>query len=198
VIAALQHGDPHGSVWRPAEVDVSIRPGWFYHPAEDERVKSVEALTDIWFTSVGRNAKLLLNVPPTRDGLLHATDVARLAALRAHLTAVLAEDFLAGRRVQWRVRGAAAIAGEVDLGRTVTAAVVRLEEDITQGQRVARYAVYGAADGAWQELSRGTTIGHRKLDRFSPTPVRRLRVVVEDAIAPLPSRLRIGVYGPGN
>jgi len=197
VIAALQHGDPHGSVWRPAEVDVSIRPGWFYHPAEDERVKTVEALTDIWFTSVGRNAKLLLNVPPTRDGLLHATDVARLAALRAHLSAVLAEDFVAGRRVQWRVRGPGATAGEVDLGRTVTAAVVRLEEDITLGQRVARYAVYGALDGAWQELSRGTTIGHRKLDRFTPTPVRRLRVVVEDAIAPLPSRLRIGVYGPG-
>src|SRR6267378_2349709 len=198
VIAALQHGDPHGSVWRPAEVDVSIRPGWFYHPAEDERVKTVEALTDIWFTSVGRNAKLLLNVPPTRDGLLHATDVARLAALRAHLSALLAEDFVTGRRVQWRVRGPGATAGEVDLGRTVTAAVVQLEEDITQGQRVARYAVYGALDGAWQELTRGTTIGHRKLDRFSPTPVRRLRVVVEDAIAPLPSRLRIGLYGPGN
>jgi len=159
VIAALQHGDPHGSVWRPAEVDVSIRPGWFYHPTEDERVKTVDALTDIWFTSVGRNAKLLLNVPPTRDGLLHATDVARLAALRARL---VGED--------------------------------RLEEDITQGQRVARYAVYGAVDGAWRELTRGTTIGHRKLDRLSPTPVRHLRVVVEDAIAP-PGRLRIGLYG---
>ncbi len=193
VIAALQHGDPHGSVWRPAEVDVSIRPGWFYHPAEDERVKTVAALTDIWFTSVGRNAKLLLNVPPTRDGLLHATDAARLAALRVHLNALLGEDFVAGRRVQWRARGAAA-AGEVDLGRTVTAAVVRLEEDITQGQRVARYAVYGSVDGAWRELTRGTTIGHRKLDRFGPTPVRRLRVVVEEAIAPLASRLRIGVY----
>jgi alpha-L-fucosidase len=198
VIAALQHGDPHGSVWRPAEVDVSIRPGWFYHPAEDERVKTVDALTDIWFASVGRNAKLLLNVPPTRDGLLHATDVARLAALRAHLTGVLGEDFAAGRRVQWRGRGPAATAGEVDLGRTVTAAVIRLEEDITQGQRVARYAVYGSVDGPWQELSRGTTIGHRKVDRFSPAPVRRLRVIVEEAIEPLPSRVRIGVYGLGN
>jgi alpha-L-fucosidase len=196
VIAALQHGDPHGSAWRPAEVDVSIRPGWFYHPAEDDRVKTVDQLTDIWFTSVGRNSKLLLNVPPTRDGLLHATDVARLAALRAQMSAALGEDFVAGRRAQWRGRGPAAAAGEVDLGRTVTASVVRLEEDITQGQRVARYAVYGAADGPWQELTRGTTIGHRKLDRFSPTPVRRLRVVVEEAIAP-PGRLRIGLYGGG-
>ena len=193
VIAALQHGDPHGSVWRPAEVDVSIRPGWFYHPAEDERVKTVDALTDIWFTSVGRNAKLLLNVPPTRDGLLHETDVTRLAALRADLNIMMAEDFVAGRRVQWRVRRPGTTAGEVDLGRTVSATLLRLEEDITQGQRVARYAVYGAVDSGWQELSRGTTIGHRKLDRFRSIPVRRVRVVVEDSIAP-PGRLVIGLY----
>src|SRR5205823_13807363 len=159
VIAALQHGGPHGSVWRHAETDTSIRPGWFYHPAEDERLKSVDQLTDIWFTSVGRNSKLLLNVPPTREGLLHATDVARLAGLRAHLTALFADDFAAGRPVDWRVTGARSAAAELDLGRTVTVGVSRLEEDITGGQCVARYAVLGAqADGAaWRELARGTT-----------------------------------------
>ncbi len=197
VIAALQHGDPQGSVWRPAETDVSIRPGWFHHAVEDERVKTVDQLTDIWFTSVGRNSKLLLNVPPTRDGVLHATDVTRLAALRARLTTLFAEDYAFGRRVQWRANGPRAGAGEIDLGRTVTAGIVRLEEDIVQGQRVVRYAVYGAVDGPWQTLAVGTTIGHRKLDRFAATPVRRLRVVVEDAVAPLPSQLRIGVYAPG-
>jgi alpha-L-fucosidase len=195
VIAALQHGDPQGSRWRPAETDVSIRPGWFHRAAEDDRVKTVDQLTDIWFTSVGRNSKLLLNVPPTREGLLHATDVARLAALRARLTALFAEDYALGRRVLWRATGPRAGVAEVDLGRTVRAGIVRLEEDIVQGQRVARYAVHGAADGGWQEFARGTTVGHRKLDRFDPTPVRRLRVTVEDAVAPLPSRLRIGVYG---
>ena len=187
VIAALQHGDPHGSVWRPAETDTSIRPGWFYHAAEDERVKTVEQLADIWFTSVGRNSKLLLNVPPTREGLLHATDVDRLTGLRARLTALFAEDFAVGRPHS-------AVA-EVDLGRTVTAGIIRLEEDITQGQCVARYAVLGAVDGDWRELSRGTTIGHRKLDRFAPTPVRKVRVVVEDAVA-TPRPLRISLYEP--
>ena len=187
VIAALQHGDPHGSVWRPAETDTSIRPGWFYHVAEDERVKTVEQLADIWFTSVGRNSKLLLNVPPTREGLLHATDVDRLTGLRARLTALFAEDFAVGRPHS-------AVA-EVDLGRTVTAGIIRLEEDITQGQCVARYAVLGAVDGDWRELSRGTTIGHRKLDRFAPTPVRKVRVVVEDAVA-TPRPLRISLYEP--
>ncbi|HKC41403.1 MAG TPA: alpha-L-fucosidase, partial [Gemmatimonadales bacterium] len=194
VIAALQHGDPHGSVWRPAETDVSIRPGWFYHAAEDEHVKTVDQLTDIWFTSVGRNSKLLLNVPPTRDGLLHATDVARLAELRARLTALFAEDFAFGRRVLWRDTGPRTGIAEIDLGRTVNAGIVRLEEDIVQGQRVARYAVHGTVDGTWQELSRGTTVGYRKLDRFEAVPVRRLRVTVEAAVASLPSRLRIGLY----
>jgi len=195
VIAALQHGDPQGSVWRPAEVDVSIRPGWFHHPAEDERVKTVDQLMGIWFTSVGRNSKLLLNVPPTRDGLLHATDVARLTALRAQLTTLFAEDFALNRRVRWRATGPGSAVAEVDLGRTVSAGVVRLEENIVQGQRVARYAVHGSVDGAWQELVRGTTVGYRKLDRFDPAVVRRLRVTVEGVVRPNP--LRIGVYGPG-
>ena len=193
VIAALQHGDPHGSVWRPAETDTSIRPGWFYHAAEDERVKTVEQLADIWFTSVGRNSKLLLNVPPTREGLLHATDVDRLTALRARLSGLFAADFAAGRTLRWRATGPHSALAEVDLGRTVTVGIVRLEEEITQGQCVARYAVLGAVDGDWRELSRGTTIGHCKLDRFAPTAVRKVRVVVEDAVS-TPRPLHIGLF----
>jgi alpha-L-fucosidase len=195
VRTALQHGDPppHGSVWRPPEVDVSIRPGWFYHSAEDERVKTVVQLTDIWFTSVGRNAKLLLNVPPTRDGLLHAADVARLAAFQAHRSALFAEDFATGRPVHWRATAAHSAVAEVDLGRTVTVGIARLEEDIARGQCVARYAVLGSVDGVWRELTRGSTIGYRKLDRFEPAPVRLVRIVVEDAVAP-PRPLRVGLY----
>jgi alpha-L-fucosidase len=75
---------------RPAEVDVSIRPGWFYHPAQDGAVRTEENLVELYFTSVGRNAKLLLNVPPTRDGLLHDTDVTRLLGLRSRLDAMRA------------------------------------------------------------------------------------------------------------
>src|SRR5213596_4087311 len=194
VIAALQHGDPHGAVWRPAETDTSIRPGWFYHAAEDDRVKSVEQLADIWFTSVGRNSKLLLNVPPTRAGLLHATDVARLAQLRAQLTSLFAEDFAAGRPVDWRVTGRRTAVAHVDLGKAVTIGLARLEEDIARGQCVARYAIQGTADGRdWRELARGTTVGYRKVDRFEPTAARNVRVVVEDAVA-TPRPLRFGLY----
>ena len=194
VIAALQHGDPHGAVWRPAETDTSIRPGWFYHAAEDERVKPVDQLVGIWLTSVGRNSKLLLNVPPTRDGVLHATDVARLAQLRAQLTSLFAEDFAAGRPVDWRVTGGRTAVAHVDLGKAVTIGLARLEEDIARGQCVARYAIQGTADGRdWRELARGTTVGYRKVDRFEPTAARNVRVVVEDAVA-TPRPLRFGLY----
>src|SRR6476619_1573424 len=92
IVESLQHGDPMGTVWRPAEVDVSIRPGWFYHPAEDDRVRTVEDLEGLYFSSVGRNGKLLLNVPPTLEGVLHSTDVARLGQLRGRLASLFAQD----------------------------------------------------------------------------------------------------------
>jgi alpha-L-fucosidase len=192
VTAMLQHGDPQGTVWRPAEADVSIRPGWFYHPAEDDRVRSVDNLVDLYRSSVGRNSKLLLNVPPTRDGLLHPTDVARLAGMRERISALFADDLGAGARVTWRRTGARTAEGDVDLGRTVVAGTVRIEEEIARGQAVARYAVYGSDGGPWQVLSRGTTIGYAKLDRFAPTAVRRVRLVIEDAgAAPEPVTVRL-------
>src|SRR5206468_13064216 len=122
---ALQHGDPAGSVWRPGETDTSIRPGWFHHPAEDDKVKSVAALTEIYFNSVGRNSKLLLNVPPTRDGVLHDNDVARLASWHDRLAALFAEDFAAGRRPTQHITSPRSAVVEVDLGRRVTAGLVR-------------------------------------------------------------------------
>src|SRR6266550_3840989 len=179
---ALQHGDRDGTVWRPAEVDVSIRPGWFYHPAEDQRVRTVDNLIDLYFSSVGRNGKLLLNVPPTRDGLLHATDIARLAAFHTRLTAILDRDLARGvaRKPVGIDRAVGGV--ELDFGRTVSISLARLEEDIARGQSVARYTLYGAADGGWRELSRGSTIGYTKLDRFAHTPVRRVRLSIEDSV----------------
>jgi len=134
-------------------------------------------------------------VPPTRDGVLHTTDVARLAELRAHVASLFAEDCAAGRPVSWRLTGGRTAVAEVDLGKTVTIGLARLEEDIARGQCVARYAVQGRVDGAgeWRELARGTTVGYRKVDRFEPAALRRVRVVVEDAVA-TPRPLRIGLY----
>jgi alpha-L-fucosidase len=192
VIDALQHGDPHGSVWRPAEVDVSIRPGWFYHPAEDSRVRSPDNLLDLYFTSVGRNGKLLLNVPPTRDGLLHDADVRALSAFNDR-RAVLVHDLAADARHQWRVASPTTAVLEIDLGRNIEINVARLAEDITRGQRVARYTLDGAADSSWKPVARGTTIGYAKLERFEPVSVRRVRLAIDDAVA-APEPVRVELY----
>ena len=184
IIDALQHGDAHGSVWRPAEVDVSIRPGWFNHPAENDSVRSVDNLVELYFTSVGRNGKLLLNVPPTTDGLLHPTDVARLGGMRDALDRLFASDLaVQSTNNDWRITGARTAQLTVDLARTSAVSVVRLAEGISRGQVVASYRVEGARrDGVWRELSRGTTIGYAKLDRVQAT-VSRLRVTIGDAVA---------------
>jgi alpha-L-fucosidase len=192
---ALQHGDPAGTVWRPAEVDVSIRPGWFYHPAEDDRVRTVDNLESLYFSSVGRNGKLLLNVPPTRDGLLHSTDVARLGGCRVRLNSVFEHDLARDARRTFSVIAPGKAELELDFGRSVPVAVARLEEDITRGQSVARYTLYGATDGDWQVLSHGSTIGYTKLDRFEPVTVRRVRLAIEDAVG-MPQDVAVKLYNP--
>jgi alpha-L-fucosidase len=85
-------GHPDGAEWIPPECDVSIRPGWYYHAAEDDDVKSVDELLAIWHGSVGRGANLLLNLPVDRRGLVHANDVAALRGLRARLDELYGED----------------------------------------------------------------------------------------------------------
>ncbi|HKS04970.1 MAG TPA: alpha-L-fucosidase [Gemmatimonadaceae bacterium] len=193
VMRSLQQGDRDGTVWRPGETDVSIRPGWFYHPAEDERVRTVDNLVGLYFTSVGRNSKLLLNVPPTRAGLLHETDVARLAGMRARLDATFKTDYAQGRRPIWRQSSARTATMEIDLGQSVRASITDLRENIANGQIVARYMLEGSDGGAWFELARGTTIGYRKLDRFTPVQLSRVRLTIEDSAEP-PRPLTIGVY----
>jgi len=189
----LEQGDPRGTVWRPGETDVSIRPGWFYHPAEDDRVRDADNLVQLYFTSVGRNSKLLLNVPPTKAGLLHERDVSNLSAMQRRLTALFSRDLVEEARVDWRVTGARSAVLEVDLGRTVDVSVADLREDIVHGQTVARYSLSGTDGEGWRVLSSGTTIGYRKLDRFEPTSVRRVTLTIDRTLE-RPRRVSLALY----
>lgn len=190
IIQALQHGNPppQGTVWRPGEAPVSIRPGWFHHAAEDARVKTPSQLMELWFNCVGRNANLLLNVPPARDGTFGDADV---HALR---------DFGAAQRTFWeggetyRDLPSDGDAFEVALRRPARVRAVSLHEPIARGQRVSAYRVEALAGGEWRLCARGTTIGHRKVDRFDPVETRRLRVVVEGSLGtPRLSAVQVGV-----
>ncbi|MFK4082832.1 alpha-L-fucosidase [Kribbella sp. NPDC020789] len=127
--------------WYPAEVDVSIRPGWFYHASEDDAVKPVPELLDIYRKSVGRNAVLLLNVPPDRRGRFADPDVQALTAF--------------GAAVRSYYGTAVELPGSFN--------VLSLREDIAAGQQVSSFAVDALVDGAWTEIAVGTTIGHRRL-----------------------------------
>jgi alpha-L-fucosidase len=189
---SLQNGDANGTVWRPGETDVSIRPGWFYHPAEDDRVKSVDELVDLYFTSVGRNSKLLLNVPPTPDGLLHQTDVSRLAAMRARLDTLFAVN-IADTHQSWRASGDRRAVAEIDVIPSPPVAMARLSEDITRGQAVASYTLDGLSDAGWSVLARGTTIGYCKLEKFAASDISRVRLTINDAVA-RPSPVRVALY----
>ena len=183
VMRSLQDGDRDGTVWRPGETDVSIRPGWFNHPAEDSRVRTADDLVQLYFTSVGRNSKLLLNVPATRDGLFHTNDVASLNAMRAQLDALFAHDLTADATHRLRTTGAHSAELLITLRHAAKIGLLDLREDITRGQRVASYHVDAFDGTTWRELTRGTTIGHRKLERVTLGAYSQLRVVVNDAIA---------------
>ena len=206
VAEVLQTGHPHGSVWRPGETDVSIRPGWFWHPAEDAKVRAVESLVELHFTSVGRNSKLLLNVPPTREGLLHATDVDRLERYGEAIRQLYAVDIAArarsrGRNARrlvdgdcesWWSPGRGTGSVELDLGGALACSVLCLEEAVRHGQTVERYRVEARVRGAWKTAASGTTIGHRKLDRIDPVTADRIRLSVESTLGtPRISRLSI-------
>jgi alpha-L-fucosidase len=177
---------------------VSIRPGWFYHPAEDAKVKTGADLVQLYLTSVGRNSKLLLNVPPTRAGLLHDTDVARLPEIERGMARLMERgDLLRGRKLPWRSASDGSMSGEVDLGGNgYFVAVTDLREPIEHGQVVSQYTVEGmeaSAPGVWRVLARGTTIGYRKLDVFSPVDVRRLRITLR-TIGPLVVPVQVAAY----
>ena len=108
------------------------------------------------------------------------------------MRALFDDDLAAGARALWRATGPRSATLELELVRTALAGVADLREDVARGQAVARYALQGRTDGDWRTLSRGTTIGYRKLDRFEPVPVRRVRLLVEDAeAAPRPVRVSL-------
>jgi len=194
VTRQLQHGDRDGTVWRPGETDVSIRPGWFYHPEENDLVRTPDDLVELYFSSVGRNSKLLLNVPPTSEGLLHAHDVASLRDMRARLDRAFATDLVGGRVLEWREAGPRAAVAELDLGGRVVAGVSDLREDIARGQWVEAWTLEGSDGDGWATLARGETIGYRKLDRFDATAVRRVRLSIRTLGEPIP--VSLGLYAP--
>lgn len=162
--------------WYPSEVDVSIRPGWFWHESENGKVKSLKHLADIYFQSVGYNSVLLLNIPPDRRGHIHEADVARLKEFAAYRQQAFADNRVKKGHKMWD-----AASGDQRVYKLKSSSkinVVLLQEDIARGQRVESFRVEGRVGGQWQLLGEGTTVGYKRMLRFPEVEAEALRITI--------------------
>ena len=176
----LARGNVFGKQWIPGEIDVSIRPGWFWRESENAQVKSVEQLADIWLTSVGRNALLLLNVPPDTRGRIHEIDSTRLMEFRAWREKVLGVNLAAGAGIRKRARGSI---WEMTLPQARTVNYVQLQEEIALGQRISGFRVEAEDAGGWRTIAEGTTIGYKRILPVATVTARKVRVTITASLA---------------
>ncbi|MDR2525578.1 MAG: alpha-L-fucosidase [Oscillospiraceae bacterium] len=197
-------------IWYPAEVDVSIRPGWFYHEKEDYAIKPLAKLREIYYKSVGANAAMLLNIPPTPEGKIHERDKDTLLSLGAQLKIDFKENLAEGGTLsatQSRdARHSAQMALDanpahywhsgafgapvelvLDLGEDFDINKVALQEHIESGQQIEKCSLWwdanltGRGEPKWERLEKFTVVGHKRLIRFSERRMQRLKLVIEEA-----------------
>ncbi|TXH22756.1 MAG: glycoside hydrolase family 29 [Chitinophagaceae bacterium] len=204
----LNIGSSDGKKWIPAEVDVSIRPGWFYHEQEDKKVKTPEELFDIYLSSVGRGSNLLLNIPPDKRGLFHEKDVASLMGFKKLLSERLSKNlaFRASAKASntrgnskmysasnltdnnkntyWatddRVNSATV---EINMGKEKNIQYILLQEHIALGQRIKSFAVDVWLNNQWKEVANATTMGYKRILKIEPSTCAKIRVRILDAKA---------------
>lgn len=165
--------------WYPSEVDVSIRPGWFWHEEENDRVKSLKHLSDIYFQSVGYNSVLLLNIPPDTRGLIHEADVARLKEFAAYREATFKDNRVTNGAELWKARPGDSRSYVLKTDSKIN--VVMLQENISSGQRVEKFEVEVWKDGNWSKAGEGTTVGYKRMIRFPETQADSVRITLHES-----------------
>lgn len=219
----LQYGHPDGNQWVPAECDVSIRPGWFYHPEEDDRVKSPDQLVDLYYRSVGHNATLLLNFPVDRRGLIHPVDSANAVRFHEMIQQQLKTNLVAGMTPKvsnerggdfvasaltddnfdtyWATEDGVTTADiEFSFDTPTRMNRMMLQEYIPLGQRVKAFVVEYLDKNTWLPVKLNeetTTIGYKRLLRFETVETKGIRIRITDARGPL-CLSNVGVYDAGN
>ncbi len=219
----LQYGHPDGNQWVPAECDVSIRPGWFYHPEEDDRVKSPDQLVDLYYRSVGHNATLLLNFPVDRRGLIHPVDSANAVRFHEMIQQQLKTNLVAGMTPKvsnerggdfvasaltddnfdtyWATEDGVTTADiEFSFDTPTRMNRMMLQEYIPLGQRVKVFVVEYLDKDTWLPVKLNeetTTIGYKRLLRFETVETKGIRIRITDARGPL-CLSSVGVYDAGN
>lgn len=219
-IEVLNQGMRGGDVWFPAECDVSIRPGWFFHRRESKLVRSPRNLLDLYYQSVGRGANLLLNLPPDRRGRIHdndvhsliefrkarerifSADVAKSARASASETRGNSDEFAPGRVLDgreesyWSTENGTLQADLVlDFDWPITINLASLREYLPLGQRVDEFSLDAWLGGQWRLVYRGNAIGSRRLVRFDPVRTERFRLrILHAAACPAIQEMRLFYY----
>ncbi len=187
-------------IWYPAEADVSIRPRWFYHADDDKHVKSPAELVDLYYSSVGRNSVLLLNIPPDADGRIARADSAALIGMRRILNRTFSHNLVAAARCTASTKrsghdGRLTLDGNMDsywiagegmdtatlefaLPAKVRVNCAMLQEQIRVGQRIEQFHIDGWNGDSWKQCAVGTTVGSKRLLRFDPVDAARFRLVI--------------------
>ncbi len=204
----LNRGSEDGTHWIPGEVDVSIRPGWFYHAHEDSKVKTPEELFDIYLTSVGRGSVLLLNIPPDRRGLIHENDVKSLQGFRSLLDSRFAKniaqdakitaDSYRGKSKQyspdnmidndnnsyWATDDNVINSSfEVTFENPEEISYILLQEYIQLGQRIKSFNIEVWENDNWKEVASATTIGYKRILKLDPVTTKKIRININDSKA---------------
>ncbi len=204
----LNTGQADGKNWIPAEVDVSIRPGWFYHAKEDSLVKTPEKLLSIYLSSVGRGSTLLLNIPPDRRGLFHENDVKSLRGFAELLKKEFGNNLAANAKVSadtyrgnqkkfapanltdgnketyWTTDDAITTGSVViTLAKSQTIKYILLQEYIKLGQRVQSFTVEVWKDNYWEKIAAATTIGYKRILKIDPIAAQKIRVTITQSKA---------------
>lgn len=203
--------DGNALKWYPAETDVSIRPGWFYHESEDKRVKTPEYLKQIYFHSVGRNGVLLLNIPPDKRGLVTDYDIAALKQWKEELDNIFKTNLVRKAKFSGNISNTKQLIDgndathhtfsmkekdnsiEFELEKAATMNVLLLQENIRIGQRVEKFVLEYWENGEWKKATGGTTIGYKRLLEFPAITAKKLRLTIEAARLQ-PALAEIGLY----
>jgi alpha-L-fucosidase len=186
-----------GLAWYPAETDVSIRRGWFYHSEENDKVKSPEKLLDIYFHSIGRNSVLLMNIPPDKEGLINEADIKNLQEWKKLRDNIFKNNLAKGAvttssnginkqtildnsySTYWTTKGkdTSAII-ELKLKKKETFNVLMLQENITVGQRIEKFELEYLDGKEWKMATEGTTVGYKRLLQFNPVTTDKVRLKI--------------------
>lgn len=212
----LNKGDANGKNWVIGVCDVSIRPGWFYHQSEDSLVRTPQNLVDLYYKSVGRNAVMLLNIPPDRNGLLNENDIHSLKEFREILDETFKDNLALNAKVTvsgkfskkyapenitdienktfWAAEDGAKTGDiEIKLDGTKEFDRILIQEPIQLGQRISSFEVQAFISNSWQTIATGTTIGYKRLLQIPVVKTDKIKILIKEANN-VPSISNVALY----